>query len=57
MNKDPLFVGLGDFYHLTDKSPAINRGTSKQAPEIDIDGDKRPEGKRIDIGADEYVKK
>ena len=57
MNKDPLFVGLGDFYHLSDKSPAINRGTGKQAPEIDIDGDKRPEGKRVDIGADEYVKK
>ena len=57
MNKDPLFVGLGDFYHLSDKSPAINRGTGKQAPEIDIDGDKRPEGKRVDIGADEYVRK
>ena len=56
-NKDPLFVGLGDFYHLTDKSPAINRGTGKEAPEIDIDGDKRPQGKRVDIGADEYVRK
>ena len=56
MKKDPMFVGSGDFYHLADKSPAINRGTSKLAPEIDIDGDKRPEGKRIDIGADEYVK-
>jgi hypothetical protein len=56
LNKDPLFVASGDYYHLTDQSPAINRGTSKIAPEIDIDGDKRPEGKRIDIGADEYVK-
>ena len=56
MKKDPMFIGSGDFYHLADKSPAINRGTSKLAPEIDIDGDKRPEGKRIDIGADEYVK-
>ncbi len=52
---DPLFVGVGDYYHLTEKSPAINRGTSRDVPETDIDGDKRPEGKRIDIGADEYV--
>ena len=57
MKKDPMFIGSGDFYHLADKSPAINRGSSKYAPEIDIDGDKRPEGKRVDIGADEYVKK
>jgi len=56
MKKDPMFTGSGDFYHLADKSPAINRGSSKLAPKIDIDGDKRPEGKRIDIGADEYVK-
>jgi hypothetical protein len=55
-NKDPLFVGSGDFYHLSDGSPAIDRGTSKQAPDLDIDGDKRPQGKRVDIGADEYVK-
>jgi hypothetical protein len=54
---DPLFVGVGDYYHLTEKSPAINRGTSRDVPETDIDGDKRPEGKRIDIGADEYVGK
>jgi len=54
---DPLFVGLGDYFHLTEKSPAINRGTSKDVPDTDIDGDKRPQGKRVDIGADEYVKK
>lgn len=56
-NKDPMFVGSGDLYHLSDKSPAINRGTGKGAPEMDIDGDKRPQGKRVDIGADEYVRK
>jgi hypothetical protein len=57
IDADPLFVGVGDYFHLTEKSPAINAGTSKDVPETDIDGDKRPEGKRIDIGADEYVKK
>lgn len=57
INRDPLFVGSGDFYHLSEKSPAINAGTSRKAPKTDIDGDKRPKGKRIDIGADEYVKK
>ncbi|RZB37637.1 MAG: hypothetical protein SRB2_00739 [Desulfobacteraceae bacterium Eth-SRB2] len=55
INVDPLFIGSGDFYHLTKKSPAINAGISREAPKIDIDGDPRPKGKRIDIGADEYV--
>lgn len=52
---DPLFIGSGDYYHLTEKSPCINAGTSKDAPESDIDGDSRPEGRGIDIGADEYT--
>jgi parallel beta-helix repeat protein len=56
-NADPLFVGSGDYYHLTKKSPCINSGTSTGAPETDIDGDSRPEGRRIDIGADEYTEK
>lgn len=55
INDDPLFVGSGDFYHLTKESPAIDKGTSKKVPATDIDGDKRPAGKRIDIGADEFV--
>lgn len=55
IDADPLFVGSGDFYHLTEKSPAINAGKSKEVPETDIDGDLRPQGKRIDIGADEYT--
>ncbi len=55
INDDPLFVGLGDFYHLTKESPAIDAGTSKKVPDTDIEGDKRPAGKRIDIGADEFV--
>jgi hypothetical protein len=55
INDDPLFVSSGDFYHLTKESPAIDKGTSKKVPELDIDGDVRPSGKRIDIGADEFV--
>jgi opacity protein-like surface antigen len=56
MNADPLFVGAGNYYHLTKESPCINAGTSTGAPETDIDGDSRPQGRRIDIGADEYTK-
>jgi parallel beta-helix repeat protein len=52
----PKFVSSGDYYHLTKDSPCINRGTSSGAPEKDIDGDPRPQGSRIDIGADEYTK-
>ncbi len=52
----PLFVSSGDYYHLTKKSPCVNAGTSTGAPDTDIDGDSRPRGKRIDIGADEYTK-
>jgi predicted outer membrane repeat protein len=51
---DPLFVGNGDFYHLTAKSPCINAGLAKDAPETDIDGEPRGPKGRIDIGADEY---
>jgi hypothetical protein len=51
-----MFVSSGDYYHLTKDSPCINRGTSRRAPEKDIDGDARPQGSRIDIGADEYTK-
>jgi hypothetical protein len=53
---DPKFVGAGDYYHLTEESPCINRGTPRGAPEADIDKDTRPQGSRIDIGADEYTK-
>ena len=53
---DPMFVGSGDYYHLTEKSPCINRGTATGAPETDIDKDTRPQAGRIDIGADEYTK-
>ncbi len=57
IDTDPRFVGAGDYYHLTKRSPCINAGTSKGAPRTDIDGDSRPRAKRIDIGADEYTEK
>lgn len=50
---DPLFFGLNDF-HLTGSSTCINAGTDVEAPNIDIDGDTRPQGVYYDIGADEY---
>lgn len=54
---DPQFVnyqanGSGD-YHLKNTSPAINAGTSLEAPATDIDGNSRDSA--IDIGAYEYV--
>lgn len=51
---DPFFVNpaIGD-YHLQSASPAIDAGTSEGAPDVDIDGDPRPTGNAMDIGADE----
>jgi MYXO-CTERM domain-containing protein len=48
-----LFVGNGD-YHLSATSPAIDKGTSSDAPSDDLDGNARPQGNGWDIGAYEY---
>ncbi len=53
INADPLFVGGGD-YHLSAGSPCIDTGTASGAPSDDIDGDSRPNGNGIDMGADEH---
>ncbi|MAE69256.1 MAG: hypothetical protein CME06_02175 [Gemmatimonadetes bacterium] len=45
---------LGDF-HLQSNSPCINTGTSVGAPQEDLDGDPRPIGFEVDIGADEQI--
>jgi hypothetical protein len=47
-----LFVNAAmDDYHLSATSPAIDAGTSIQAPPIDLEGNARPSGGGIDIGA------
>lgn len=55
---DPLFVNpAGWDYHLQTGSPCIDAGDPAgvpPAPPTDIDGDPRPMGARVDIGADEY---
>lgn len=56
---DPLFVNpAADDYHLQSVSPCVDAGDPSgvpPAPSTDIDGDQRPVGDRVDIGADEYA--
>jgi len=58
IDADPLFLDPehGDF-HLTIDSPCIDTGTSNGAPEFDFEGDPRPFGDGVDMGADEYTGK
>jgi hypothetical protein len=52
---DPLFVspafGTTGDYHLKSGSPAIDKGSSVDAPLDDLDGNPRPQGTGFDIGA------
>ncbi|MEW6218942.1 MAG: choice-of-anchor Q domain-containing protein [Thermodesulfobacteriota bacterium] len=66
LNTKPYFIdpqsyesaptSSGD-YHVQLSSPAIDAGTSDGAPGDDFDGDLRPLGAGIDMGADEKVTK
>jgi hypothetical protein len=58
ISSDPRFVNytgtaLGD-YHPQATSPAIDSGTTLNAPSIDLDGGDRPIGSGYDIGCYEY---
>jgi parallel beta-helix repeat protein len=55
---DPLFVNqAGEDFHLQGGSPAIDNGSSLDAPNFDFDDNSRPFGSEFDIGAYEYVGK
>ncbi len=50
-----LFVDAGNFdLHLSETSPAIDNGTNTNAPTRDFEGNSRPKGESVDIGAYEY---
>jgi parallel beta-helix repeat protein len=50
-----LFVNPSNHdYHLLATSPAIDKGTSTDAPTTDLDGNSRPYGKGYDIGCYEW---
>jgi hypothetical protein len=52
---DPRFKNERGFdLHLLPGSPAINRGHPTSFPRVDIDGQRRPAGRRSDAGADEH---
>lgn len=53
ISQDPLFVGGGD-YHLGAGSPCIDVGTAAGTPAYDWEGDPRPFGGGVDMGADEW---
>jgi hypothetical protein len=53
---DPRFANpAGGDFHLQGDSPAIDQGSALGAPDDDFDGQSRPAGAGIDIGADEYL--
>lgn len=45
------FIVPGSDFHLLDTSPAIDAGTATDAPVSDLDGNPRPIGAAVDIGA------
>jgi hypothetical protein len=56
INVDPRFVdAMNANYRLQDGSPAKNAADPDASIVVDIDGDRRPQGGRADMGADEVV--
>jgi parallel beta-helix repeat protein len=45
------FVTPGSDFHLLSTSPAVDAGTSSNAPATDLDGEPRPVGAAVDMGA------
>jgi len=45
------FVAPGSDFHLLPTSPAVDAGTSVNAPATDLDGEPRPAGGGVDLGA------
>ena len=55
VEEDPMFINVSEKnFHLQENSPAINKGSSNDAPAEDYDGNPRPLGGDYDIGAFEY---
>jgi len=51
----PFFVDVAKFdLHLLPTAPAIDQGSSDQAPATDIEGVPRPQGSAVDVGAHEW---
>jgi hypothetical protein len=55
ISEDPLFVDPEKKnFHLQWGSPCIDSGSLEETPNLDIDGDPRPQFETYDMGADEY---